>query len=234
MGVTTIVDTDGEPLRHAVRAEPDVDLAERARGRGARRPRVQRRGGPRHRRARDGRARRARGDHDRCPTAASRCVLVDGAPTLLPRAGSSRARRSRRSARATPSWPATSPRATRAARRGVPALRRRLRRGVDPAPRRRPRRPARDRAAAGRDRGRASAMPRSLSGCGRLAAAASWTSLVRGLKEPAVCGPRPQGRRGRCYHRRRGSLPPHPRRSPYPSRPRPRGVFSSAHAPRIR
>ena len=42
----TVVDTDGDPLRRAVRAEPDVDLAERARGRGARRPRVQRRGGP--------------------------------------------------------------------------------------------------------------------------------------------------------------------------------------------
>ena len=41
------------------------DLPERARGRGARRPRVQRRGGPLHRRARDGRAGRARGDHDR-------------------------------------------------------------------------------------------------------------------------------------------------------------------------
>ncbi len=24
MGVTTVVDTDGEPMRHAVRAEPDV------------------------------------------------------------------------------------------------------------------------------------------------------------------------------------------------------------------
>ena len=72
LGVATVVDTDGDPLRRAVRAEPDVDLAERARGRGARRPRVQRRRGPRDRRARDGRAGRARGDHDRCPTAASR------------------------------------------------------------------------------------------------------------------------------------------------------------------
>ena len=51
-------------MRHAVRAEPDVDLAQRARGRGARRPRVQRRRGPADRRRRDGRAGRARGDHD--------------------------------------------------------------------------------------------------------------------------------------------------------------------------
>ena len=43
LGVQTIVDTDGDPLRRAVRAEPDVDHPERARGRGARRPRVQRR-----------------------------------------------------------------------------------------------------------------------------------------------------------------------------------------------
>ena len=47
LGVTTVVDTDGEPMRHAVRAEPRRHLAERARGRGARRPRVQRRRGPR-------------------------------------------------------------------------------------------------------------------------------------------------------------------------------------------
>ena len=58
--VTTVVDTDGEPLRHAVRAEPDVISPERARGRGARRPRVQRRGGPRRSPSREMVAARAR------------------------------------------------------------------------------------------------------------------------------------------------------------------------------
>jgi 1-phosphofructokinase/tagatose 6-phosphate kinase len=64
LGVLTIVDTEGDPLRRAVRAEPDVISPERARRRGARRPRVQRRGGPHHRRAGDGAPRGARGDHD--------------------------------------------------------------------------------------------------------------------------------------------------------------------------
>ena len=64
LGVATVVDTDGDPLRRAVRAEPDVISPERARGRGARRPRVQRRRRPPDRRARDDRAGRARGDHD--------------------------------------------------------------------------------------------------------------------------------------------------------------------------
>ena len=92
------------------------DLAERARGRGARRPRVQRRRGPHHRRPRDGRARRARGDHD-----AARRLRRVGRRRRRARCctacGSSRARRSRRSARATRSSPASSPRATRARRR---------------------------------------------------------------------------------------------------------------------
>ena len=81
LGVVCVVDTDGDPLRRAVRAEPDVISPERARGRGARRPRVQRRGGPLHRRARDGRAGRARGDHDR----AGRLLRADG-PRRSPRA----------------------------------------------------------------------------------------------------------------------------------------------------
>ena len=45
LDVITVVDTDGEPLRQAVRAEPDVVSPERARGGGARRPRVRQRGG---------------------------------------------------------------------------------------------------------------------------------------------------------------------------------------------
>ena len=110
-----VVDTDGDPLRRAVRAEPDVISpnvleAEELVG---------------HefnddedyaaRRARDGRARRARGDHDRarrlrrpgrCPTtgAPPRCFRA-----TIPEVEEAR----RRSARATRSWPATSPPATR-------------------------------------------------------------------------------------------------------------------------
>ncbi len=92
------------------------DLAERHRGRGARRPRVQRRRGPHHRRARDGGARRARGDHD-----AARRLRRVGRRRRRARCctacGSSRARRSPRSARATRSSPGSSPRATPARRR---------------------------------------------------------------------------------------------------------------------
>ena len=121
LGVHCVVDTDGDPLRRAVRAEPDVISPNVLEAEELVGPRVQRRRGPRDRRARDGRPRRARGDHDR----ARRLLRADG-----PR-GSRRARdrstacgcppaRSSRappSARATPSWPASWPPATRAARR---------------------------------------------------------------------------------------------------------------------
>ena len=65
LGVTTVVDTDGEPLRRAVRAEPDVVSpnvleAEELVGHEFNDDEDRR-----HRRARDGRAGRARGDHDR-------------------------------------------------------------------------------------------------------------------------------------------------------------------------
>ena len=87
------------------------DLAERARGRGARRPRVQRRGGPLHRGARDGRAGRARGDHD----GAGRLLRADASPPsrarrrrctacACARARSSRARRSARATRSSPGF----------------------------------------------------------------------------------------------------------------------------------
>jgi 1-phosphofructokinase family hexose kinase len=48
--VLTVIDTDGEPLRHRARR----DLAQRPGGRGTRRPRVQRRRGSADRRRRDG------------------------------------------------------------------------------------------------------------------------------------------------------------------------------------
>ena len=96
-------------------------LPERARGRGARRPRVQRRGGPLHRRARDGGAGRARGDHDR----AGRLLRADAAARSPPArractasaCGPARSSRARPSARATRSWPASSPPATTASAR---------------------------------------------------------------------------------------------------------------------
>ena len=118
LGVTTIVDTDGEPLRLAVRAEPDVDLPQRARGRGARRARVQRHRRPRPGGRRDAPARGRRGDHDR-----ARRLLRPGPRGRRADArtgsGSRSRRRARASAPATRSWPATSPPATSAARRST-------------------------------------------------------------------------------------------------------------------
>ena len=75
LGVDCVVDTDGDPLRRAVRAEPDVISpnvleAEELVGHefNDEEDHV-------HRRARDGRPRRARGDHDR----ARRLLRADGA-----------------------------------------------------------------------------------------------------------------------------------------------------------
>ena len=117
LGVTTIVDTDGEPLRLAVRAEPDVVSPERARGRGARRARVQRRSTtaprPSSRCAGSGAA-------EAIMTVADGCyaqVREDGVADAVPRPGRGAGGALERSARATRSWPATSPRATSAARR---------------------------------------------------------------------------------------------------------------------
>ena len=88
--------------------------------------------------ARAGRDGRPRGDHHPRGRRASPDLRRPGsAPSLRGRHRAARAR-SPRSAPATPSWPATSPPATRGrAGRGVPRLRRRLRRRVDPALRRR-------------------------------------------------------------------------------------------------
>ena len=111
--VTTVVDTDGEPLRQAVRAEPDlvspnVLEAEELVGHefAGEEERSQAVGeiaalGP------------ARGDHDP-PGRLLRAAARRRAAGPQARAASSRANRSPRAAPATPSWPATSPRATRA------------------------------------------------------------------------------------------------------------------------
>ena len=63
-GVQTVLDSEGEPLRLGVEAEPFARLAEPARGRGARRPGVRRRRGLPHGARPDRRAGRAqRADH---------------------------------------------------------------------------------------------------------------------------------------------------------------------------
>ena len=113
-----VVDTDGEPLRHAVRAEPDVDLAQRARGRGARRPRVQRRRGPPDRRRARWSSSGAREAIMTLPDGCFACVARRTARRACTACRSIRAARgaSPPSARATRSSPATWPPATRAAR----------------------------------------------------------------------------------------------------------------------
>ena len=155
LGVTTIVDTDGEPLRHAVRAEPtvispNVNEAEELVG---------------HEFNDDEdmlfaiREMGELGPREAIMTTPDGCFAC-----LRDRArrrgccarGSSRASRSRPSARATRSSPGfVAARYDGPLAGGVPALRRRVRRGVDPAPGRRAHRPARGRAAARRGRGRA-------------------------------------------------------------------------------
>ena len=138
LGVTTVLDSEGEPLRLGHARGPRRGEPERARGRGARGPRVLRRGRPPPRARRDGRAGRPRGDHD--------------AGRRLPGACWATATR-RRLYRATlePLEPVSSvgsgdaflagfvaARYGGARHGGVPALRGRLRRRVDPALRRRP------------------------------------------------------------------------------------------------
>ena len=116
LDVMTVVDTDGEPLRLAVRAEPDVvspnvveaeELVGHEFNDDAR---------PRRRRARDRLARRALGDHDDAATAAGRrsssTARRASTASTVPRVESVAT-----SAPATPSSPATSRRATAAPRR---------------------------------------------------------------------------------------------------------------------
>ena len=163
LGVDTVVDTDGDPLRRAVRAEPDVispnvleaeelvghefnddedrllavrEMAEL----GAREAIMTMPDGCFARMLPDEPARRARAV-TACACAAGRRAARDG---RLRRRVPGRLRR--RPLQRPPD-------------RGVPGLRRRLRRRVDAAPRRRPRRSRARRAAARRRRGRAPALP---------------------------------------------------------------------------
>ena len=115
MEVTTVVDTDGEPLRQAVRAEPDVVSpnvleAEELVGHEF---------AGEEERSLAVREIAALGPREAIMTLPDGCfaqVLVDGQPRAEARAD--RAARADRQARlrATPSWPATSRRATKAAR----------------------------------------------------------------------------------------------------------------------
>ena len=147
LGVDDVVDTDGDPLRHAVRAEPTSSRRTCSR--------------PRSSSATSSTTTRT------CVVAVREMVQLGAREAIM-----TLARRLLRAACSTTASRALLPRPDRAARAGrhgrlgrrvprrlrrralrglgaggVPALRRRLRRGVDPAPRRRPRRPARGRAA---------------------------------------------------------------------------------------
>ena len=160
LNVTTVIDTDGDPLRRAVRAEPDVispnvleaeelvghefnDDEDRT-----------------YAVERDVRARRARGDHDDDRRRASRaCCPHEGAaePSLYRvrvRGGAIEPRATVGSGDAFLAG-FVAARYQRPAGRGGARLRRRLRRRVHPAPRRRPGRSRPGRAAARRGRGRA-------------------------------------------------------------------------------
>ena len=114
-GITTVVDTDGEPLRHAVRAEPDVISPNILEAEELVGHEFNDDEDTRHRRPRDARPGRARGDHDDARRLLRARACEDGEPRCTA-SGSSRARRSRRSAPATRSSPATSPPATPARR----------------------------------------------------------------------------------------------------------------------
>ena len=116
LGLVVVIDTDGDPLRHAVRAEPHVVS-------------------PNVLEAEELVGHEFNDDEDRIiavreiaslgaqeaimtvPDGCFAQVIDDGEPRAVPRATSSRARRSPRSAAATRSSPATSRRATAASRR---------------------------------------------------------------------------------------------------------------------
>ena len=137
MNVTTVIDTDGDPLRRAVRAEPDVIS-------------------PNVLEAEELVGHEFNDDEDRtyavkemCELGAREAIMTmnDGCfarmhhrtrahePALyrVRRARRERSSRARPSAPATPSWPASSPPGISTAGRGSTGLRGRLRRGIDPA-----------------------------------------------------------------------------------------------------
>ena len=154
LGVISVLDTDGEPMRAGLRAEPAVVAPNVARGGGGRRPRVQRRGRPALGLTRPDRDGRRRGDHHEPRAGARRSsaggrdrrryeveieqlepiAAVGSGDAFL--AGYVAARYEGRLAA------------------GLPRLRRRLRGAVDAALRRRHARPRRGRAAAAAGRGR--------------------------------------------------------------------------------
>ena len=189
----TVVDADGEPMRHAVRAEPDVIS-------------------PNVLEAEELVGHEFNDDEDRAIAVREMVQLGarEAIMTLPDGCVASRPRR-RRSRRCYRVWieprEAVAPvgsgdaflagfvaaRYTGAAAGRVPALRRRLRRRVDPAPRRRAHRAARGRAAGRADRGRA----RRAAGRGALRSARPLERLVR----PRTAGSAAiVGRRGRRRH----------------------------------
>jgi 1-phosphofructokinase/tagatose 6-phosphate kinase len=133
LNVTTVIDTDGDPLRRAVRSEPDIIS-------------------PNVLEAEELVGHEFNDDEDRnyavkeiCELGAREAIMTmtDGVfARMLPSDGSNepslyrvrvaagRSSRARPSAPATRSWPASSPRAIRAVGRGLAGVRRRLRRGV--------------------------------------------------------------------------------------------------------
>ena len=149
LDVQTVIDADGEPMRHAVRAEPDVIS-------------------PNVLEAEELVGHEFNDDEDRViavremvqlgpreaimtlPDGCVACVLEDGAAGAAPRLD--RAARGGRAGRRGDAFLAgyVAARYIGAAAGGVPALRRGLRRRVDPAPRRRADRAARGRPAASR------------------------------------------------------------------------------------
>ena len=214
LGVMTIVDTDGEPLRHAVRAEPDVISpnvleAEELVGHefNDEEDRVIA--------VREMVALGAREAIMTVPDGCVACVLVDGGRDAVPRAGSSRARPSRRVG----AGDAFLAGYVAARYDGRDARSECLRFGVacgaesTSAPRRRARRPARGRAAASaRSTSSALAEPAEV---GRYAA----TAIALGAAAAASCP---------------GVIAAATHVAIAVPGPRSRGVFSSALDPRIR
>ena len=108
LGVTTMIDTDGEPLRLAMRAEPDLVSPNELESEEL----VGHEFNDVHDRALAVIEMTRLGAREAIMTVSDGCyarLIENGAPTLLPRQGRRSRRRARRSAPATPSWPGTWP-----------------------------------------------------------------------------------------------------------------------------
>ena len=114
LDVVTVLDSEGEPMSIATRKGPDIVSPNELEAEGLVGPRVLRRGGPPDRRGRDGRAGRARGDHDHARRLHGDAERRRRALRSTGRR-SSRSSRSRRWAPETRSWRASWRRATPAA-----------------------------------------------------------------------------------------------------------------------